>query len=69
MMLVYGTIVILFQSLSSKTRNFNFIFQCEEIDQFALTLERNSKIAVGEFIFYYIINSRANLKRKLTQIW
>ena len=41
----------------------------EETDQLAPTLEYNSKIAVGEFIFHYTINSSVNLKRKLTQIW
>ena len=40
----------------------NFIFECEEIDQLALTLEYNSKITVGEFIFHYTTNSSANLK-------
>ena len=39
------------------------------MDQLALTPEYNSKIVVGEFIFHYAINSTANLKRKLTQIW
>ena len=42
--------------------NRNFIFECEEIDQLAFTLEYNSKIAVGKFIFHYTINSSANLK-------
>ena len=46
-----------------------FIFECEEIHQFSLTLEYNSKIAVGEFILHYTIKSIATLKRKLTQIW
>ena len=45
------------------------LINCEEIDQLALTLECNSKIAVVEFIFLYAINSSAILKRKLTQKW
>ena len=49
--------------------NTKFIFECEKIDQFALTLEYNWKIAVGEFIFRYTINFSANLKQELTQIW
>ena len=40
----------------------NFIFECAEIDQLALTLEYSSKITVGEFIFHYTTNSSANLK-------
>ena len=46
--------------------NRSFIFECEQIDQLALTLEYNSKIAVGDTIFHYMINSSANLKQKLT---
>ena len=34
----------------------------KKIDQLALSREHNSKIAVGEFIFHYTINSSANLK-------
>ena len=49
--------------------NRNFIFECEKIDQHALSLESNSRIAVGQFIFYYTINSSASLKQKFTQIW
>ena len=45
--------------------NWNFIFECEETDQLALTLEYNLKIAVREFIFHNTINFRANLKRKI----
>ena len=43
--------------------------KCEKIDQLAVILEYNSKIAAGEFIFHYTINSSWNLKRKFTQIW
>ena len=46
--------------------NRSFIFECEETDQLALSLEYNSEIAVRNFIFHYTINSSANLKRKLT---
>ena len=38
------------------------------MDQLALSLEYNSKIAVGG-IFHDKINSGVNLKRKFTQIW
>ena len=44
----------------------NFIFEYEKIDQLARSLEYTSKTAVGEFIFYYTINSSANLKQKFT---
>ena len=37
-------------------------FECEKIDQLALSLEFNSKLAVGKFIFHCTINSSANLK-------
>ena len=37
----------------------------EKINQFAFCLERNWKIAVGEFIFYYVVNPRVNLKKRL----
>ena len=40
--------------------NKNSIFECKKIDQLALSLEYNSKIAAGEFIFDYMINSIAN---------
>ena len=40
----------------------------KKIDQLALTLEYNSKIAVEELIFHNMINSNVNLKRKLIQI-
>ena len=43
--------------------------ECEKIDQFAFSLVCNSKIVLGEFIFYYTINASANLKRRFTQIW
>ena len=49
--------------------NMNFNFECQKIDQLALNLEYNSKIAMEEFIFHCTINSRTNLKRKFTQIW
>ena len=51
------------------SENRNFIFECEKIDQLALSLEYNWKITKGEFVFHYTINSSANLKRKFTQIW
>ena len=51
------------------SENRNFIFECEKIYQLALSLEYNSKIAVGEFIFHYTINYSANLKQIFTQIW
>ena len=37
-------------------------FECEKIDQLALSLEYNSKIALHEFIFHYKISSSANFK-------
>ena len=46
-----------------------FINECEKNYQIGLSLEGNSKIAVGEFIFDYTNNFSANLKRKFTQIW
>ena len=59
-------LLVINNTRTSESRN--FIFECEEIDQRALTLEYNSKKAVREFIFHYTINSSPNLKRKLTQI-
>ena len=50
------------------SENRNYIFQCEKINQLALSLKHNSKIAVGKFIFHYTINSSANFKRRPTQI-
>ena len=61
-------IALKFINNASKQENRNFIFEYEEIDQLASTLEYNSKIAVGEFIFHYKTNSNANLKRKFTKI-
>ena len=55
--------------IAARTKeNKNLIFECEKINQFALSLEYNSKIAVIEFIFHCSINSRENLRRKFTQI-
>ena len=42
----------------------NFIFKCEKMNQPALNLEYNLEIAIGEFIFYYMINPSTNLKRQ-----
>ena len=33
------------------------MFECDKVDQLALNLEYNSRIAVGEFISHYAINS------------
>ena len=40
----------------------NFIFECEKMNQLALSLELNSKIPIGKMIFHYTINSSVNLK-------
>ena len=54
---------------NAKTQeNRNFIFKCEKVNQLALSLEYNLKIAVGVFIFHYTINSSASLRRKFTEI-
>ena len=37
-----------------------------KINQLALSIEYNSKIAVEEFIFHYAIDSSADMKRQST---
>ena len=46
--------------------NRNFIFHYE-ISQ--PSLQYNSNIVVGEFIFHYTINPVANLKQKFIKVW
>ena len=61
--------MMFFISNARMSENRNFICECEKIDQLAVSLEYNSKIAVGHFIFHYPINSSVNLKREFTQTW
>ena len=44
----------------------NFVFKCKKVTDFALSLENKSDIVVWEFIFHCAINSCAYLKRQLT---
>ena len=44
----------------------NFMFECETINQLALSLEYNQKFTVWAFISHYAIDSSANLKQRFT---
>ena len=58
-----------FVNNARKFENKNFIYEPEKINQLPLSLACNSKMAVGQLIFHYTINSSANLKWKFIQIW
>ena len=44
----------------------NFVFKYKKVTNFALSLENKLDVTVREFIFDYVINSCAYLKRQLT---
>ena len=48
------------------SEQWNFVFKCKNVTNFALSLENKPDIAVPEFAFHYAINSCAYLKRQLT---
>ena len=66
---IIAAIILKFTNNTRTKENRNFILDYGKINQLALTLEYNSKIAVREFVFHYTINSSANLKQQFTQIW
>lgn len=65
---IIAAIILEFTNNTRTKENKNFILDYGKINQLALTLEYNSKIAVREFVFHYTINSSANLKQKFIQI-